>query len=430
MLIVLPGRATRNFLLILCMMHVILFVDRVNLAAAAETIKGDLGLSNIQLGVAFSAFNYAYAPFQLVGGWIADRYGSRRTLAVCALAWAVTTVLTGAVGGLATLFAVRFALGMGEGATLPAATRALGKWTSEASRGFGIGLTHAAGRIGAGVTAPIVALLITVMSWRLIFVVLGIVSAFWALLWLWYFRDDPREHASISPAELALLPGADPAKPTTSGPVPWRRLVPRMVPMMITYFCMGWTGWLYVTWMPSLFSKNYGVDMKKSAMFYAATFLCAMFAEFFGGVLSDHLLQRTGRKQIARTLLVTICLVLALAALIPAILVHELIPGVISFTLALFFLDTAISPMWIATMDIAPDYAGSASALMNAAGAVAGILSPVAFGLILDRTGSWTLPFAVSIALLVIGAVTAFWIRPDQQLEADAVPARLILAPN
>src|SRR5580704_419960 len=149
MLIVLPGRATRNFLLILCAMHVILFIDRVNLAAAAETIKGDLHLTNIQLGIAFSAFNYAYAPFQLVGGWIADRFGSRRTLAVCALVWAVTTMVTGAVGGLATLFAVRFMLGMGEGATLPAATRALAKWTSDRARGFGVGITHAAGRIGA-----------------------------------------------------------------------------------------------------------------------------------------------------------------------------------------------------------------------------------------------------------------------------------------
>jgi sugar phosphate permease len=414
--LMLPGRATRNFLLILCLMHVILFVDRVNLAAAAETIKDDLGLSNIQLGIAFSAFNYAYAPFQLVGGWIADRFGSRRTLAVCALVWALTTMMTGAVGGLATLFAVRFMLGMGEGATLPAATRALAKWTSDRARGFGVGITHAAGRIGAGVTAPIVALLITLMSWRLIFVVLGIVSAFWALLWLWYFRDDPREHSGVSPAELAEMPGGDTTRPATSGPVPWRRLVPRMVPMMITYFCMGWTGWLYVTWMPSLFSKNYGVDMKKSAMFYAATFLCAMLAEFFGGIISDHLLQRTGRKSIARSWLVTICLILALAALIPAILVHDLIPGVISFTLALFFLDTAISPMWIATMDIAPDYAGSASALMNAAGAVAGILSPVAFGWILDRTGSWTMPFVVSMGLMLLGSVTAFWIKPDEQL--------------
>jgi ACS family glucarate transporter-like MFS transporter len=168
--------------------------------------------------------------------------------------------------------------------------------------------------------------------------------------------------------------------------------------------------------------------MKKSAMFYAASFLCAMLAEFFGGVISDHLLQRTGQKRIARSLLVTICLILALAALVPAILVHELIPGVISFTLALFFLDTAISPMWIATMDIAPDYAGSSSALMNAAGAVAGILSPVAFGFILEYTGSWTLPFAVSMALMLVGSITAFWIRPDEQLDADAPQPKLMFA--
>jgi MFS family permease len=421
------GRATRNFLIILCAMHVMLFIDRVNLAAAAETIKTDLGLTNIQLGIAFSAFNYAYAPFQLIGGWVADRCGSRLTLAVCALAWALTTMATGAVGGLLTLFAVRFCLGMGEGATLPAATRALSRWTAESTRGFGMGLTHAAGRIGAGVTAPIVAFLITVMSWRMIFVLLGIVSAVWSLWWLWYFRDEPSDHKDITQAELAQL-AANAQTARHSGPVPWRRLVPRMVPSMITYFCMGWTGWLYVTWMPSLFSKNYGVDMKKSAMFYAATFLCATFAEFFGGVISDYLLRRTGRKAIARSLMVTVCLLLALSALIPAILVHELIPGVISFTLALLFLDTAITPMWIATMDIAPDYTGSASALMNAAGAVAGILSPVAFGWILDLTGSWTMPFIASMGLMLLGSVTAFWIRPDEELGTDTPRTKLILA--
>jgi nitrate/nitrite transporter NarK len=259
-------------------------------------------------------------------------------------------------------------------------------------------------------------------------VLLGIVSAIWSLWWLWYFRDEPSDHADMTAEELAVLSQNAGQGARFSGPVPWRRLVPRMVPSMITYFCMGWTGWLYVTWMPSLFSKNYGIDMKKSAMFYAATFLCATVAEFFGGVISDHLLRRTGRKAIARSLMVTICMILALCALIPAILVHELIPGVISFTLALLFLDAAITPMWIATMDIAPDYTGSASALMNAAGAVAGIMSPVAFGWILDRTGSWTMPFIASMCLMLLGAVTAFWIRPDEELGKDTPRAKLALA--
>jgi MFS family permease len=414
------GRATRNFLTLLCAMEFVLFIDRVNLAAAAPVMQKDLGLGNIALGLAFSAFNYSYAPFQLVGGWIADRFGARRTLTVCGLAWSLTTTATGAVAGLASLFGVRLVLGMGEGATLPAATRALSNWTSPASRGAAVGLTHAAGRLGAGAAAPIVAFLITWFSWRFSFVALGILSAFWAAIWWRYFYEDPRQHPGISAAELAALSTADCARQIAYGPVPWRRLVPRMAPMMIGYFCQGWTGWLYVTWMPSLLSKNYGFDLKKSSFFYAGTLFCAMIAELLGGVTTDALLRRTRSLQIARSLVIAVSWVLAVAALVPAILVHDPVFGLTGFTLALFFLGFAISPMWTATMDIAPAYAGSASALMNAAGAVAGIMSPVMFGWILDRTGSWTTPFTVSLGLLLFGAVMTYWFRPDRPL--DAVP--------
>jgi MFS family permease len=411
------GRATRNFLVILCLMHFILFVDRVNLAAAAVVIQQDLGLTNIELGLAFAAFNYSYAPFQLIGGWMADRFGARRTLTICGLVWSLTTMATAAVTGLASLFAARFVLGMGEGATLPASTRALSNWTSRESRGVMVGITHAAGRLGAGASAPIVAFLIIWTSWRFSFVAVGAVSACWAILWWWFFSEDPRQHPSITFAELATLQGTDSARRIAYGPVPWRKLVPRMVPMMIGYFCQGWTGWLYVTWMPSLFSKNYGMDLKKSALFYAATLLCAMLAEFLGGVSTDYLLRRTGNLRIARSALIAASWFLAVVALLPAIFVHDLIIGVTAFTFALFFLGFAISPIWTATMDIAPNYAGSASALMNMAGAIAGILSPLAFGWILDRTGSWTAPFAVSLGLLLFGAVMTHWFRPDRPLE-------------
>jgi len=428
MMSIVPGRATRNFLALLCLMHFILFVDRVNLAAAAGVMQKDLGLSNIALGLAFSAFNYSYAPFQLVGGWIADRFGARRTLTVCGLAWSITTIVTGAVTGLVSLFAVRCVLGMGEGATLPAATRALSNWTSLASRGSAVGITHAAGRLGAGAAAPIVAFLITWFSWRFSFVALGTVSAVWAALWWWYFHEDPRQHPGITAAELAALSSADPGRQIAYGPVPWRRLVPRMAPMMIGYFCQGWTGWLYVTWMPSLFQQNYGLDLKKSAIFYAAMLFFAMIAELLGGVTTDYLLRRTRSLRIARSLLIAVSWVLAVAALVPAILVHDLSIGLASFIFALFFLGFAISPIWTATMDIAPAYAGSASALMNAAGAVAGILSPLMFGWILDLTGSWTTPFTISLGLLLLGAVMTYWFRPDEPLVLEPAGARLAVA--
>lgn len=414
------GRATRNFLLLLCAMEFILFIDRVNLAAAAPVMQKDLALSNIALGIAFSAFNYSYAPFQLVGGWFADRFGARRTLTVCGLAWSATTILTGAVTGLASLFAVRLALGMGEGATLPASTRALSKWTSLASRGTAVGIAHSAGRLGAGAAAPIVAVLITWFSWRFSFVALGVISAVWAVVWWRYFHEDPRRHPGITGAELDALATADPEGGVGSGPVPWRRLVPRVAPLMTVYFCQGWTGWLYVTWMPSLFQKNYGLDLKKSSLFYAAMLFAAMAAEMLGGVATDYLLRRTGNLKIARSRLIAASWLMAVAGLVPAIFIHDLVIGLGGFTVALFSLGFAISPLWTATMDIAPNYAGSSSALMNAAGAVAGIISPVAFGWILQRSGSWTLPFAVSVGLLLFAIVMTHWIRPERSI--DDVP--------
>ena len=144
----------------------------------------------------------------------------------------------------------------------------------------------------------------------------------------------------------------------------------------------------------------------------------AMIAEVLGGVVTDYLLRRTRNLQIARSLLIAVSWALAVAALVPAIFVHDLVIGLAGFTLALFFLGFAISPLWTTTMDIAPNYAGSSSALMNAAGAVASIVSPVAFGWILDRTGSWTTPFAFSVDLLLFAIVMTYWIRPDRPIEA------------
>jgi MFS family permease len=422
------GRATRHFLGLLILMHFVLFLDRINLAAAATTIQKDLGLSNIALGLAFSAFNYSYAPFQMVGGWFADRFGARRTLTVCGLAWSITTIATAAVNGLGSLAALRCVLGMGEGATLPAATRALSNWTPLATRGTAIGITHAAGRVGSAVTAPVVAFLIIWFSWRFSFVALGIVSLVWAALWWWHFHEDPREHPGITSAELAALSAADPGREIAYGPVPWRRLVPRMTPMMIIYFCQGWTGWLFATWMPSLLQKNYGVDLKKSAFLYMAMLFCGFLAELLGGVLTDYLLRRTGSVQIARSRLIAVSWVLTVMALLPAILVHNLYVGVAGFTLTLFFMGIAGAPLWTAAIDIAPAYAGTASALMNAAGAVAGMLSPAAFGVILQLTGSWTLPFAVSVGLLLFAIVVTFWIRPDHPIEAVARVGGLAVA--
>src|ERR1700752_1315330 len=105
-------------LLLLCPMDFILVVDRVNIGTVAPLISDELGLSNTEMGLVFSAFAYPYALFQLIGGLIGDKFGPRNTLFVSMLIVCASTALTGFVGGFVSLFAVRLALGFGEGAAL------------------------------------------------------------------------------------------------------------------------------------------------------------------------------------------------------------------------------------------------------------------------------------------------------------------------
>jgi fucose permease len=198
--------ASGNVLVLLSLMYFITYVDRVNISTAAPAIKGEFGLSNTELGLVFSAFAYPYALFQVFGGWLGDKLGARRTLFLCGLIWSAATMLTGLAVGLASLFVIRVMLGFGEGATFPTATRAMQNWVARDRRGFAQGFVHSAARLGNAITPPLVAALILLLTWRGSFVLLGFVSLLWVLVWVWYYRDDPRQHRGVTAAELARLP--------------------------------------------------------------------------------------------------------------------------------------------------------------------------------------------------------------------------------
>src|SRR6266568_6635553 len=118
-------KATHVVLAMLCAMYFITYIDRVNIGTAASEIQKELGLSNTQLGLVFSAFAYPYLLFQIIGGWVGDHFGPRRTLFWSGMIWAAATIMTGFVNGIVPLFIARVALGFGEGATFPTATRAM-----------------------------------------------------------------------------------------------------------------------------------------------------------------------------------------------------------------------------------------------------------------------------------------------------------------
>jgi MFS family permease len=286
-------------------MYFITYVDRVNVSTAAIEFSKDFHLSNTQVGLVFSAFAYPYLIFQVIGGWVGDRFGPRRTLTICSLVWAGGTVLSGLSTGLVSLVAARVLLGLGEGATFPTATRAMSNWTAVNRRGFAQGMTHAFSRIGNAITPPIVTWLMVALSWRGSFIVLGVLSFIWAIVWGWYFRDNPRDHAKITPKEVDVLPAFVGVKETPA--VPWLPLIKRMLPVTLVYFCYGWTLWLFLTWIPQYFLHNYHMKLTNSAVFASGVFFAGVLGDSFGGHITDWLLTRTGSRTKARSYMVVVC---------------------------------------------------------------------------------------------------------------------------
>lgn len=411
---------SNTVLLIICIMYLILYVDRVNISTAAPLIKADLELNNTQLGLVFSAFAYPYALFQLIGGYIGDKFGARLTLCVSGLIVCAATAATGAVGGLASLFVARLALGIGEGATFPTATRAMAVWTPERSWGFAQGITHSFARIGNAITPPLIAVLVELVSWRGSFVVLAALSLIWVVVWSWYFRDVPAA-PPLTAEELAALPAR--SRGGANEAVPWLRLFKRMLPVTAVDFCYGWTLWLFLSWIPSFFYQNYQQDLRHSAFYSAGVFLAGVIGDTLGGVASDTILRRSGDRVAARRNVIVVGMLGGFVFLLPVMLVHDVDMAAISLAAAFFFVELVVAPIWAVPMDIAPKYSGSASGMMNFGFGVAGIISPFVFGYLIDRTGSWTLPFAGSIGLLLLGAGLAFRMHPDRPFEpAVAAP--------
>jgi nitrate/nitrite transporter NarK len=198
-----------------------------------------------------------------------------------------------------------------------------------------------------------------------------------------------------------------------------------MMPTTIVYFCTGWTGVLFFTWLPTFFLNGYHLDIKSSAFFASGVFFAGVVGDTVGGLTSDWLLKRTGNLRIARCWLIATVMMASLACLIPVLFARDVTTIALCLSGAFFFLEMVIGPIWAVPMDIAPDHTGTASGILNTGAAIAGIITPVVFGIIVDQTGNWTLPFVGSIVLQIVGAITTFWMRPEQGLESDRQPAPL-----
>lgn len=421
---------------LICLMYLITYLDRVNISTAAPEIRKEFGFDQITMGAIFSAFVWAYALFQVPGGWLSDRFGARPVLATIVAYWSVMTAATAAATGALSFVVIRFLFGVGEAGAFPGATRAMQLWYPRSERGLVQGLTHSASRLGAAIAPPIVVLIVTTLGWRSVFYICGATGFVWSLWWYVSYRNLPEEHGLVNRAELERIRGFDEtgkikqaAIEREAANVPWGTLLrsPNMWAIMCAYFTYVYCLYIFLTWLPSYLVDFRHFTLVKVGLFASLPLFAGVIGDTVGGVASDWLLKRTGNTKLARRSVAIVGLLGCAVFMVVAGATEDPYTAVYSLTAAMFFLECTIGPSWAVPMDCGGKYSGTVSGMMNMAGNFGGALSPLVFGF-LAQYENWAAPFIVSAVLLVGGAaVWAFWLDPDRSVveQHDAPPVAM-----
>ncbi len=154
---------------LLCALFAIMYLDRVNISAAAASVKAHFGLTNTEMGLIFSGFSWAYLASVLLGGWGARKFGARSTLVVCVIVVGLGTIATGLAGGVISFFIRAPRCRLRRGAGISGCNTGDAQLVSASSAlDYIQGITHSASRLGAALAPPVVAALIAWGDWQAI----------------------------------------------------------------------------------------------------------------------------------------------------------------------------------------------------------------------------------------------------------------------
>jgi sugar phosphate permease len=389
----------------------VMYIDRAVVGTATPAIMREFGLTKVTMGWSASAFNWSYALLQVPGGWLADTLGPRLVLAGAMAWWSIFTAATGLASGAMSLAVTRGLFGAGEAAAFPAASRSLGPWLPESRRAFGQGFQHAGSRFGAAVAPALVVAMMHFFSWRVVFYLLGGIGVLGALAWYGYYRDLPSQHPGVNAEELRLLP--PPKEFQVKAAVPWRVILHSsdLWYLSVMYFCYGWVLWMYLTWLPTYLAEARSFTLLRGGIATSLPLLAGTATNAAGGWISDKLSVYWGDRRRGRVRVSVLGFTVAAIALVPGVLAHDANTALAWLVLALAGLEFTVAVSWAMCLDIAGNFSGSVSGVMNTFGNLGGAFSAVVVGYLATYFG-WTYPFIVSSAMCVLAAVLASRIDP------------------
>jgi MFS transporter, ACS family, D-galactonate transporter len=406
---------TANAVLVIGLLTVSVFInyiDRSNLSIAAPMLKDELGISASQLGVLLSAFFSTYAGFQILSGWMVDRFDVNWVIAAGFFLWSIATAATGFVHGFGLLFAMRLLLGMGESVAFPSYSKIFAKHFPESLRGRANAFISAGLALGPAAGTFFGAMLMSRYGWRPFFIVLGSGSLVWLLFWIKWKPEGPGVSASAdkSSATIEQILQQTSAWGTFGG-----------------LFAYNYLSYFLITWLPYYLVHERNFAMQKMGSVAGAAYLTQAFVAVIAGWISDLWIAGGGTtNRVRKTFTISGMLLASCSCLgIVAFGSNERL-AIASLFLTCVGAGLCTSNLWAITQTLAgPHAAGKWTGLQNFAGNWSGIIAPALTGFVVDRTGHFFWPFAITSAVLIGGAFSwSFIVGRVEPVQWDANEAQ------
>lgn len=430
-----PTRVRHRIIALIFLITAINYADRATFSIAGTQAAGELGLTPVQTGYILSAFAWAYVLAQIPGGALLDRFGTKRIYAGAIALWSLMTAAQGFVGlfplvsAVATLFVLRFLVGLAEAPSFPGNARLVAAWFPGPERGTASAIFNSAQYFSLVAFAPLMGWLAHSFGWRSVFWAMGLLGVVAALAFL-RFIHSPVRHPAINRAELDHIEAGGGlvrmeegrAGPRTFTFANVRRLLASrmMIGIYLGQYCINVLTYFFVTWFPIYLVKERGLNIMEAGFAAAAPALCGFVGGLAGGFASDAILKRTGNLDLARK--GPLVAGMLLATLMIACVWVEAEWLVIVLMAIAFFGKGVASLGWAVMADVAPkQLAGLSGGVFNMFGNIAGIVTPIVVGYIVGATGSFdgALVFVGAHCLLTIFAFLVV-VGPIRRLELAA----------
>lgn len=375
------------------------YLDRQTLPVAVSAIAKEIPLTNQQFSALQSTFLFAYAFMYAGGGKLVDVLGTRRGFTFIMIFWSLACASHALATTFAMLAASRFFLGMGEGGGFPAATRVVAEWFLPAQRATAMGIINAGTAVGAVIAPPLIAVILSFLNWRWIFVYTGLLGILWTLWW-WFRYSSPSEEAAFRRHQEQIL---------TNATVPllqtWRWIdllrVRESWGLVGAKFLSDGAWYFYLFWLPKYLYDARGFNVKAVGAFAWIPYAAAGVGCLLGGWFSSELMRHHVSVDFARKLALGLS-----AALMPFVIFIPYVPvswAIVIFSLAYFGQQSWSTLVMVLPTDLFPaSVVGSVAGLVGFGGAMGGIAFGEIVGFLLDHGFGYGVVFRIAGTLHLV----------------------------